>query len=145
MFRDWPWRSVSWQLCPRGFHMAMTFFDGCEPFPEPGVADVDRVYRLDWREFDERTWAALDAVYQRLPGWRGYPPARLCGWRGWLGRTESGPPFWFGTDVKSSPYLTASVEPPGLQVTGKLLAIDFERWHEQFFAAIADFPASEPN
>jgi hypothetical protein len=54
-------------------------------------------------------------------------------------------PFWFGSDDKSSPHLTASVEPPGLQVTGRLSASDFERWHEQFLAAIADFPAGEAN
>src|SRR3954469_16955822 len=98
----------------------MTFFDSREPFTEPGIADVDRVYRLAWRAFDERTWEALDAVYRRLPGWCGYPALKARGLRGWFGRTESGPPFWFGTDEKSTPHLTASVEPPGLQVTGRL-------------------------
>ena len=125
--------------------MGMTFFDSREPFPEPGIAIVDRVYRLAWRDFDDRMWEALDAVYRQLPGWCGYPAVKLRGWRGWLGRTESGPPFWFGTDEKSAPHLTASVEPPGLQVTGRLSASDFEKWHEQFLAAIGEFPAGGPN
>jgi hypothetical protein len=122
----------------------MTFFDSREPFPEPGTADVDRVHRLAWRDFDNRTWEALGDVYVRLPGWCGHPTVKASGWRGWFGRTEPGCPFWFGTDVNSMPHLTASVEPPGLQVTGRLSVADFEKWHDQFLTAIAGFPAGEP-
>jgi hypothetical protein len=125
--------------------MPATFFDSRKPFLEPGIAHVDRVYRLAWRDFDENKWAALDAVYRRLPGWCGYPVVKSSGWRGWLGRMVEGPPFWFGADENAAPHLTASVEPPGLQVTGQLSASDFEKWHEQFMAAIAEFPAAEPN
>jgi hypothetical protein len=34
-----------------------------------------------------------------------------------------------------------SVEPPGLQVTGKLTASDFQLWHERFLDAITHLPA----
>ena len=123
----------------------MRFFDSREPFPEPGIADVDRVYPLVWSEFDDCTWEALDAVYRQLPGWCGYPAGKARGWRGWLGHAECGCPFWFGTNEKSIPHLTASVEPPGLQVTGRLADADFQMWHQQFLIAVAEFPNGEPN
>lgn len=124
--------------------MPVTFFDSSEPFPAPGIAEVDRVYRFAWQNFDDRTWEALDAVYRRLPGWRGHVAQKWPGWRRRLGRTYR-LPFWFGSDTRSSPHLTASVEPPGLQVTGRLSLSDFKRWHEQFMAEVAEFPAGEPN
>jgi hypothetical protein len=123
--------------------MRVTYFDSSEPFAEPGVADVDRVYRFAWRSFDATHWHALDQIYHELPGWCGYVAQRLPGWRGLLGRAYD-MPFWFGSEVGTPPYLTASVEPPGLQVTGKLPRADFERWHELFLAAVADLLAGEP-
>jgi hypothetical protein len=70
----------------------------------------------------------LDWIYQRLPGWMNY---------------RDGPPFWFGTDVNVCPHLTASVEPPGLQVWGLLATPEFHAWHLQFLDAIARLPARD--
>jgi hypothetical protein len=107
----------------------MTFFDSREPFGRSGVADLDRVYRFAWHEFTQNHWDKLDAIYKRLPGWIGYDQV----------------PWWFGKDESKSPHLTASVEPPGLQVTGVLPAGQFASWHDAFMEAIRDFPAGEPN
>jgi hypothetical protein len=123
--------------------MQLTYFDSSDPFVEVGIANVDRVYRLAWHNFNETHWQALDGIYQRLPAWCGYVAQPYAGWRGLLGRTYS-MPFWFGSDIRVPPHLTASVEPPGLQVTGKLPAADFERWHVEFLRVIAEFPAGEP-
>jgi hypothetical protein len=105
----------------------MTFFDGRAPFDEPGMAHVDRVYRLAWDEMTKEDWDRLESIYPSLPGWVG---------------DEAGP-RWFGKDESQPPHLTASVEPPGLQVTGVLPAAKFIEWHEQFMNAIRDFPALE--
>lgn len=107
--------------------MAVPFFDGTDVFARPGVAEVDRVYKIAFERFRDVEWAALDWIYQQLPEWKGYCDC----------------PCWFGTDTDATPHLTASVEPPGLQVTGVLPAADFERWHEQFFAAIQTLPGNE--
>lgn len=125
--------------------MGMTYFDSSDPFASAGVADVDRVYRFAWDAFETRHWDDLDRVYERLPGWRGLVPIPVPGWRGRILGRKYTLPFWFGTDVQTSPHLTASVEPPGLQVTGLLPAAEFQRWHEQFLEAIAAFPAGQPN
>jgi hypothetical protein len=106
----------------------MTFFDSADPFARPGLADLDRVYRFAWHEFTQAHWDRLDAVYTKLPGWMGYDPV----------------PRWFGKGGRTSPHLTASVEPPGLQVTGLLPIAEFTEWHEAFMKAIADFPTGEP-
>jgi hypothetical protein len=71
-------------------------------------------------------WDRLGSIYERLPGWLGYDPV----------------PWWFGNDGTRPPYLSASVEPPGLQVTGVLPAGEFARWHEAFMQALAEFPFS---
>lgn len=126
--------------------MDVSYFDSREPFDESGVANVDRVYRLAWHRFEERDWHALGEIYRRLPGWcPGMETQRLPGLRGWLGGThEVAAPCWFGNDESLTPHLTASVEPPGLQIAGVLPRDDFERWHEQFLAAIAGLPSHEP-
>ena len=109
--------------------LPMSFFDSQEPFSRPNVADVDRVYRFAWHEFTEENWDSLDSIYKSLPGWIGYDPV----------------PWWFGKDEKTFPHLTASVEPPGLQVWGRLPTKEFMAWHDAFMEAIKDFPAGEPN
>jgi hypothetical protein len=113
--------------------LPMSFFDNQEPFSRPKEADVDRVYRFAWHEFTEEDWERLDIVYRTLPGWIGYEPG----------------PWWFGKDEnkdeKTFPHLSASVEPPGLQVTGLLPKKEFETWHDAFMNAIRNFPAGEPN
>jgi len=109
--------------------VSMTYFDSSEPFSVPGVADLDRVYRFAWHEFTENDWESLGTVYRALPGWAGNDPM----------------PLWFGHDMSMYPHLTASVEPPGLQVTGLLPKKDFDAWHEEFMTLIRGLPALEPN
>lgn len=107
--------------------MPIDFTDNRNPFARPDLADLDRVYPFAWDQFTEADWHRLDAVYKRMPGWLGYDPA----------------PWWFGKDARKSPHLTASVELPGLQVTGVVPSATFTSWHDAFMAAIQDFPAAE--
>jgi hypothetical protein len=107
--------------------MAVACYDNQAPLGDPGTADVDRVYCLDWRRFGDREWSELDRIYRGLPGWVGYRDV----------------PFWFGADAEEVPHLFASVEPSGLQVCGVLPASDWLAWVSRFEAAIATLPSFE--
>jgi hypothetical protein len=93
-----------------------------------GHCGVDRVYRLDLDHFEPRDWDALMAIYAGLPGW--IPADDL--------------PRWFGVDEAKPPFLVASVEPPGLQVSGWLAPGDWARWDREFRAAAAGLPRLPP-
>jgi hypothetical protein len=120
------------RVCPGvrwrgGSTVAVGFYDNPTPLDDPGTADIDRVYCLDWHRFRDPEWSALDRIYRGLPGWVGYRDV----------------PFWFGADAEDIPYLFASVEPSGLQVCGVLPASDWLEWVSRFEAAIAALPSIE--
>jgi len=90
-----------------------------------GTVDIDRVYCLRFNEFTEQHWATLGQIYTALPGWIG-PGLDNC-------------PCWFGASV-GQPYIVASVEPSGLQITGTLPRGDFDRWHDTFLPRLTELP-----
>ena len=47
-------------------------------------------------------------------------------------------PWWFGDDEDFPPFLRASVEPTGLQVSGILPEADWLAWDERFRCAVGD-------
>jgi hypothetical protein len=99
---------------------------GDEPTPaDPDrLLEVDRVYLLDWSAFTDADWAALGRAYERLPGWV---------------TTGEGCPRWFGARDEP-PYLIASVEPPGLQISGVLSSRAWTAWDEAFRALVGPLP-----
>lgn len=111
----------------------MRFYDcgdddeDCDGAQASQTIDVDRVYTLDWDEFDEACWDRLMQVYRGLPGWQ--PHQAL--------------PCWFGMP-EAVPSLAASVEPPGLHLFGVLPRGWLQSWHEAFLAATADLPWRGP-
>ncbi len=107
--------------------MAVAFYDNRALFVDPGTADIDRVYCLDWHQFGHLEWATLDRIYRALPGWVGYRDV----------------PFWFGIDVEELPHLFASVEPSGLQICGVLPASDWLPWVSRFEEAIEALPSMD--
>ena len=84
---------------------------------------VEEIYALAWDSFDRAAWARLDAIYASLPG---HVAAAL--------------PTWFGHDEEVGPWLTGSVEPPGLQVFGLVEREIFDSWHRAFVGAAATLP-----
>jgi len=102
------------------------FYDNLAPTPcanvNPAMVEVERIYCFAFDHFGEREWLVLDAIYRRLPG--------DC-------RESRGPVWWwFGTDEESPPFLSASVEPPGLQVYGILPLASWVQWDAAFRAAL---------
>jgi len=69
----------------------------------------------------------LDRIYRELPAWKGYDPV----------------PWWFGPNEDTPPSLSASVEPPGLQVAGRLRVEDWRAWHEAFMGRIQHLPGQD--
>jgi hypothetical protein len=105
--------------------MGVDFYDNQESLVDPEMADVDRIYCLDWQRFGDPEWATLDRIYRGLPGWFGYRDV----------------PFWFGADDQEIPHLFTSVEPSGLQVCGILPASEWLSWVARFEAGIAELPS----
>lgn len=105
--------------------MPVEFYDNREPGDAPEVADIDRVYCLDWNRFGDVEWSSLDRIYRALPGWAGYHEV----------------PWWFGADEGKGPHLFATVEPSGLQVCGILPRLDWLDWSSRFEEATADLPS----
>lgn len=96
--------------------------------PPGDVLVIDRVYGLDWHRFEDRHWDTLTDIYRSLPGWD----------------DASSPPGWFGTTEGADGYLDASVEPPGLHVTGILASGVFLAWDTAFRAGAAALPTCDP-
>jgi hypothetical protein len=85
---------------------------------------VERIYCFDWDLFNNEHWDILDETYKGLPNWIGY----------------EGCPYWFGFDEEIEPFLTASVEPPGLQVYGVLQVKDWKEWNAGFIEKVKNLP-----
>ena len=93
---------------------------------DPDLAEVERVYGLDFSLFSETDWDSLARIYQLLPEWRQF--------------ADEGCPYWFGSDEENPPYLWASVEPSGLQVHGVLSLKDWEGWDSKFRGLVVSLP-----
>lgn len=107
-------------------------YDNLEPTPVGGLTcmvAVERVYALDWDLFDEDDWRRLSKLCEELPGAMpgpsGLPGGLAC---------------WFGDDEDVPPFLSASVEPPGLQVYGILPEADWGAWDARFRKAAERLP-----
>ncbi|WP_165072790.1 hypothetical protein [Paludisphaera rhizosphaerae] len=109
------------------------WYDNLEPTPVDGLTcmvEVERVYGFDWDRFDEDDWSRLSQVCEGLPGAIKPGPSGLPG----------GLVYWFGDDEDVPPYLSASVEPPGLQVYGMLPEADWSAWDARFQAEATTLP-----
>jgi hypothetical protein len=93
-----------------------------------GYVAVERVYALRFSEFNESDWKRLQETYEGLPGW--------------AGTGSHGCSCWFSSE-EVAPYLVASVEPSGLQVSGVLRPQEWYSWHEALSAKLSQFPVFE--
>ena len=84
------------------------------------MVEIERIYCLDLDEFEDRHWSSLGEIYRSLPG--GYRELQI--------------PMWFGDDEEHLPFLSASVEPPGIQVYGILTREAWAEWDAAFMAAL---------
>lgn len=83
----------------------------------------------------QEIWDQLGAMYQQMPGW---PEAHPDGGE-WFAQ-------WFGPN-DSAKYLSASVEPGGLQIYGTLPEDEWNTWIADFkrrAEAILGYPVGEP-
>lgn len=113
--------------------MAIPYYDNLPPEPVDGVTclvEVERVYLLDWVRFGEADWGDLTRLFEGLP--RAIPAVRPGFWT------------WFGDDEDAPPFLSASVETPGLQVYGVLPEADWWAWDGRFRAGAAGLPCRAP-
>ena len=90
----------------------------------PGLVELERVYALDFGRLSEDDSLALLELYRSLPGQY---------------REVSGA-SWFGEPEGCPPYLSASAEPSGLQVSGILAPHDLAAWHAAFVLGLAASP-----
>ena len=110
--------------------MPVPFYDNTEDTPIDsldGFVVIERVYCLDWHDFEDAHWQSLERIYQGLPG-----AVRV-----------RDVPYWFGDNEDVPPFLWASVEPPGLQVCGMLRVADWQAWDEQFRSEADGLPIWE--
>lgn len=74
-------------------------------------------------------WDRMAGLYETLPGWQGF---------------RSGCPLW---QWEESRYIQGSVEPGGLQLSGKLPPVEWEPWLERFkreASALLGYAVGEP-
>lgn len=105
--------------------MSPCFYDNIE-ISDESIVSIDRVYGLDFGQFDDEMWGRLSEIYSMLPA-----QIKVDG---------AAQPAWFGEEDKHHEYLWASVEPSGLQVVGRLNSADWYEWEKTFHAGIIDFP-----
>jgi hypothetical protein len=100
--------------------MSILFYDtkSLEP-SDDGWVDIERIYCFDWDAFDGALMDRLRQIFLALPGSRKLD-ADDCHW--WYSDRE---------DIEHG-YLTAGVEPPGLQVFGTLPIAAWEEWERDF-------------
>jgi hypothetical protein len=108
--------------------MSIQFYDEWDATPDQdGWVDIDRIYCFDWNAFDAGLFERLRRVFRSLPRSEG-DDAHGCHW--WYSNRE---------DLANG-YLTAGVEPPGLQVFGTLPVGTWHDWDAAFQIAAADLP-----
>jgi hypothetical protein len=108
--------------------MAIPYYDNLPLEPsEDGWVDVERIYCFKWDAFDRAQMDHLRAIFGTLPQSKG-PDEHDCHW-------------WFSDyDDFDGGYLTAGVEPPGLQVFGSLPVPSWEEWDRALQAGAAGLP-----
>ena len=94
------------------------FYDDAD-FDSGSIREIERIYCFLFDSFSESDWNILGAIYSKLPNPQ---PSNMV-------------PYWFGTEETGN-YLWASVEPPGLQVAGKLRAADWLTWESSFYEQV---------
>jgi hypothetical protein len=96
----------------------------------PSWFDIERVYCFEWNRFSPEHWDRLNHVYSQLP--------EYCI------NSSIGCPRWYSEDDDiTNGFLTASVEPPGLQVFGTLRQEVWQDWDCRFRAMTTDLPARD--
>lgn len=108
--------------------MGIPYYDCADMDPTPdGWLDIERVYCFDWDAFGTEDMSRLRSVFEALPGSRKHDPDD-CHW-------------WFAdhADVEGG-YLTAGIEPPGLQVFGTLPVEEWIGWEREFRRLADGFP-----
>ena len=93
---------------------------------EADILALDRIYVFDDDNFTANDYQLLDELYRQLPGY--------------LANAQY--PCWFGENDEAGFYLMPSMEPPGLQINGRIPQADFAKWEKRFheLLAQANFP-----
>ncbi len=82
--------------------------------------------RFRFRHFEPEHWRRLSSLYETLPGWLG-------------GGFDL--PRWFGLNEGRPPFLWASVEDFGLEVSGIVLPVHWQGWWDAFLTGCGELPA----
>ena len=108
--------------------MGLPHYDCADPDPTPeGWLDIVRIYCFDWDAFDRDDMDRLRSILATLPQWKKHD-VHDCHW-------------WYAEwDDAEHGYLTAGVEPPGLQVFGTLPLREWEVWDRAFQERAAGLP-----
>lgn len=98
----------------------MAWFYDCKPLElgDDGWVDVERIYCLEVDSVDEQLLDRLRMIFDGLPG-SVKQDADGCHW--WYSDWE---------DIENG-YLTAGIEPPGLQVFGTLPLTTWQEWDKR--------------
>jgi hypothetical protein len=81
------------------------------------IVYVDELVSFEWyRELSDR----MAAAFETLPGWIGLHHGAQ----------------WFGIENRDAIYLCGSMEPPGLQVVGRLRRSQWDAWSAAFDALV---------
>lgn len=79
----------------------------------------------------KEVWDKIPALYEKMPGWIGF-------------HREF--PFWYG-DLSDEKYISASLEPGGLQFSSRMDEEEWELWLEKLKRTATEmlgFPVGEP-
>jgi hypothetical protein len=111
--------------------MTVPFYDTKPLEPsDDGWVDVERIYCFDWDAFDRALMDRLRDIFRELPQSRTHDHDD-CHW--WYSDRE---------DIDQG-YLTAGVEPPGLQVFGTLPLALWEAWDREFQTRATGLPVRD--
>ena len=92
-----------------------------------GWLDIERIYCFDWDSFTREDMEKLRAIFVELPNSE-RQDVDGCHW-------------WYAerVDIENG-YLTAGIEPPGLQVFGTLPESEWSRWDNLFRSRAVGLP-----
>ena len=71
-----------------------------------------------WYDLPKVVWDKVPGIYAQMEGWLGFGDGT---------QGERGIPYWFSFDEEEQ-HLTASVEPSGLAIAGRMPAEAWETW-----------------